>query len=493
MVFFHSDNDQRWPTSWRPYLLDWSTLYRKDQYDNLRSLFNKGKFIPSSAKNICSFENTFNREQNKYISPFIKGQPGNYDFIMNGEPFYIRGVAYNPGHDWRDGNYPLSRRTLNGNFEKIKQMGANSIRRYGTGWYDKNILDVATENDLKVLMGFWLDPKTDYIKNTDQLTEYEIEIIKTVEKFKDRKSVLGWTLGNETWGLLKHYYGKPYLTLVRTSYLRFVERIAQRIHEIDPKHPVFIVHEHTKELPNALIQSSFEAPSVDFIGINSYYDRYISNLKEICLKFYPHRPYLVSEFSTDGYWEEFQTLRDENDQLVELANKAKAKIYLSNLTKYVEGNRGQNIGGFAYTWRDRMEGTVTWFGLTDYKGRLKLPYFTIRNIWTGKKIPYIFPSIKKIIGPHGYVQPGSEVFFEAKTDYRKGASSIYNWEIRRDDILDKAGKITTLKDGSKVKVKIPQKQGNYRIYVYLCDEEGNVDSASMPLIVRDISGADYGF
>jgi exo-beta-1,3-glucanase (GH17 family) len=81
-------------------------------------------------------------------------------------------MCYNPGHDWRDGFYPLTRKQLERDFQYIKQMGANTIRRYEPGIYDRNILNVAEEQGLNVMYGFWFDPAVDYYKDKDAVREY---------------------------------------------------------------------------------------------------------------------------------------------------------------------------------------------------------------------------------------------------------------------------------------------------------------------------------
>ena len=43
---------------------------------------------------------------------FVSATPGAYELSVDGKPFYVRGVAYNPAHDWRDGHRPLTRREL---------------------------------------------------------------------------------------------------------------------------------------------------------------------------------------------------------------------------------------------------------------------------------------------------------------------------------------------------------------------------------------------
>ncbi|MEM9986355.1 MAG: glycoside hydrolase family 2 TIM barrel-domain containing protein, partial [Bacteroidota bacterium] len=154
---------------------------------------------------------------------FSKDEHGQFVWEIDGKPFYVQGVAYNPGHDWRDGYAPLVRERLEEDFEAIKSMGANTIRRYSPSIYDQNILNVAEEQALKVLYGFWFDPQVDYYANLTQIEDYKEEVIDKVRRFKHHPAVLAWCIGNETWGILKQYNDEDYTEKVRRAYMSMLE------------------------------------------------------------------------------------------------------------------------------------------------------------------------------------------------------------------------------------------------------------------------------
>src|SRR5690606_23108375 len=105
-------------------------------------------------------------------------------------------------------------------------------------------------------------------------------------RYKDYSSVLSWGVGNETWGLLKHRYAKPYLTRVRNAYVNMVEHVAQRIHSLDPTRPVITCIEHEEyQIAGELTAFRDAAPSIDIMGINSYYREQISKLNHIAWQF----------------------------------------------------------------------------------------------------------------------------------------------------------------------------------------------------------------
>ncbi|MCE3225894.1 MAG: family 2 glycosyl transferase [Bacteroidetes bacterium] len=412
----------------------------------------------------------------------ITGTPGNYSMLINGKPFYIKGIAYNTSHDWRDGNTPLTRRQVEKDFEKIKAMGANTIRRYDYGIYDKNILNIAKEYDLKVLYGFWFDPKVDYYKDSAKVKEYLHSVEEKVLEYKDQPSVLAWSVGNETWGLLKHSYSKPYLIKVRSHYVKFIELLAKRIHELDPTRPVFTCMEHHKNQTEGEIAAlRDEAPSIDVIGINSYYKEQIGRLNELTWKFDSLRPYLVSEFGPNGYWNsEFN--RTNKGSLVEQNENEKAEWYKWQWNNYIAAFKGCNVGGFAYCWHDRMEGTNTWFGLTDFKGRIKPSYYALKEVWTGKKsqaLPEIF------IKAPSSITPGHEYTFTVEGDVDGMDDLTYEWYLHKNECLDRVKNVEPVNEGSSVKVKIPEEPSDYRLYIYVSNDEGKVTTASVPVKVGE--------
>ena len=99
---------------------------------------------------------------------------------------------------------------------------------------------------------------------------------------------------------------------------------------------------------------------------------------------------------------------------MEPSGKAKATYYAGQWQNYVAKNRGNNVGGIAFTWRDRMEETFTWFGITDYAGRPKPAYYALRQAWTGQPA-LVQPLLVRVVGPD-HARPGLIVAFSASLD-----------------------------------------------------------------------------
>ncbi|MEM8886793.1 MAG: hypothetical protein AAGD28_02325, partial [Bacteroidota bacterium] len=79
---------------------------------------------------------------------------------------------------------------------------------------------------------------------------------------------MGWVLGDETWSSQEFRFQQPYLTKTRWAYVRMIERLEKKIHEIDPNRPVMTALEHGKNLAGTLQDFRTLAPSLDMIGVN---------------------------------------------------------------------------------------------------------------------------------------------------------------------------------------------------------------------------------
>ena len=477
LVLFHSDQDRNWVTDWRPESgpdgIDWISEWR----DPFVGEFGAALRGLGSNPTVTRVDSPHSQCERVDTAGTIQGEAGEYQLVVDGQPFYIRGVAYSPD-DWHAGSVPLSRRRIEEDLSAIRSLGANTIRRYGTGWYDHNLLTIAQEQDLKVLMGFWFAPDIDYLEDEGTLRRYESEVIETIRKFNQYPAVLGWSLGNETWGLLKQHFDQPKLTRVRRAYSEFVGRLAVRIHAMDPNRPVLTVLEHSPELPGALTDFARWAPDLDVIGVNSYYQKRLAALAATMELFNPGRPYLISEFGPDGYWDDRVTQRQPTGLLEELPGNLKAEQYKSRWNQFVISKRGRNIGGIAYSWRDRLEGTSAWFGLTDHKGRKKPAYFALRSAWTGN--PSVHgPVISKIHSREEEFEIGDVAEFFAEASIGEGF--IFEWSLSRDEFYDTDAALESFDGGRAVRVQFPEEPGEYRLYLHLSDGAERVDTASIGL------------
>lgn len=394
---------------------------------------------------------------------------------------YIRGVAYNPGHDWQDDrfNIPLTARKLDRDFCLIREMGGNVIRRYSPGIYDYNILRAANNHGLKVIYGFWFDPNINYLEDEDALRKYRSEVIRHVNLNKGDSAILAWSVGNETWGLLKHRFGEPYLSMVRKAYVNFIQSLAEEIQSRDAR-PILTVMEHTPQLPTELSNYFHHAPAIDFVGVNSYYSQNLSALDSIVTRHFPTHPYLIGEFGPEGYWHESYTTREPSGDLYESTSYEKARQYKHNWEVHVAPHQGNNLGGIAFCWQDRFEGTATWFGLTDIHGYKKPAYYSLKEIWTGTEYKYTLPE-PKVITKQTVLRPGKPHTLLAGT----GSGHVlqnqqYKWIVYNMDTFEKILE-TDFRKKPSLTFTLPKKKAAYRVHLYVTENYQDVITTSSPL------------
>jgi hypothetical protein len=224
-----------------------------------------------------------------------------------------------------------------------------------------------------------------------------------------------------------------------------------------------------------------QAPSLDGIGVNSYYLEQISQLNHIAYKMDPTRPYMVSEFGPRGYWNPDYTIVNKDSMALEDSEREKVRLYTLEWSKYVAGKKGFNIGGYAYSWRDRYEGTNTWYGVSDYKGRLKPVYHALKKLWTGKDEGTVL--IASIETPNTTLIPGKTYNFKADVNTNDD-NLTYEWELRANEYLEKVNAVDFEDNGSTIKLTIPDEASKYRLYLFVSDERGNVSATSHPIMIR---------
>ncbi|MFN6037232.1 MAG: glycoside hydrolase family 2 TIM barrel-domain containing protein, partial [Bacteroidota bacterium] len=404
---------------------------------------------------------------------------GVYRLYHLNNPFFIKGIAYNIGHDWRDGSKIPSRFQLQKDFSLIKSMGANTIRRYDSDIYDYNIMKYAKENNLMVQFGFWFDPKIDYKNDFLKVQEYINKVRGAVEQHKNNPNILMWSLGNECYGQLKHHFEKPYLINVRYSYLRMLEYMANLIHELDPDRPVVTCVEHEEsQLPGELRDLCFYSPSLDAIGINSYYKGQISRLDSVFTSIDTTRPYFISEFGPSGYWNSHYNTYIKN-RIIEQNSLEKAGWYAEQWREYVKKNQNRCLGGISYCWQDRMEGSLSLFGITDYENGLKPSYWALKREWNDNckdTIPYsdeIHLDYKKF--------DGSMIYTIANNSCLKNSVEII-WKLYDENTFTNYSNYNLSDDNHSIRIFSPNSgKLKLKLSVFIRDQSNNTISASLPV------------
>ena len=370
----------------------------------------------------------------------VKNVMDQYQLLVNGQLYFIRGVCYQPipvgkGSDynwWGDANRVW---LIDG--QKMKDAGINTVRFYQPG---ENIIqtkrvinDLFKNFEIRCVMGHWLDwDQADYANPEfqDQVTK---EVLDMVETYKDTPGILMWVLGNEnnySFGPQKiHYWSSKELDKITDPYekkmaqakiyYQFVNKLARQIKKIDPDHPIVLGN---GDLATVSIAAKYSS-SIDVLGSNCYRGKSFGNFwREVDREW--KKPAVILESGCDAY----DAYKKQEDQ------KTQAD-FIKNQWKEIAENAcgglgfGNSLGGFTFEWCDEWwkdDGAPTaehdteaswsngaywqdikaarnmnmneeWFGIMaqdpahlvdGYATRQpRMSYFVMREMFTGKKSP----------------------------------------------------------------------------------------------------------
>ncbi|MBN1270545.1 MAG: hypothetical protein JXB04_13225 [Kiritimatiellae bacterium] len=269
---------------------------------------------------------------------FIKYSNGDWQMYVEGKPFFIKGVVYDPTkvgvvpwewnwmwaddnlngridvtETWIDANNNGNRdleEPVVGDFKILQDMGCNTIKTYNTNINALLMRQMFNETGIRVIIGDFLgaychdsgatwEAGTDY-NSRDQKKRMKEALRAKVEKFKNEPWLLAWILGNEN-----NMPSSLFVNATRTNanrypeaYARFLNECATMIKALDPNHPVGVGN-----LMTGLSEYYAEhAPALDFIGVNSYIgpEGFGGTWEKV--KNTMDRPVLITEYGCDSYF-----------------------------------------------------------------------------------------------------------------------------------------------------------------------------------------------
>lgn len=347
----------------------------------------------------------------------VKYNDGSWQLLVGQKPYFIKGVMFSPVkigedpgnatmRDWmyydenKDGINDLAFQTWvdkrgnnkrdtdqppAGDFQLLKELGANTIRLYNVassnpvlGDIYKNNPSTALQYDhpvnkdlllklykdygIMVIMGNFIGSWTigsgaSWEEGTDYNNPRHRENIKKAVKAmvldnKDEPYVLIWMLGNENnvadWSRCNAKANPE-------AYAKLIGELARMIHEIDPDHPVAVCDGDNF---NTLPLYAKYAADIDIIAFNSYRGAFgFGNIWKTCRRAFD-RPVLISEFGAAAY--NVNTGEDQDYQ----ADYVKGcwKDIVRNSPYYSAEDKkdtGIAIGGVVFDWVDRwyMDGS----------------------------------------------------------------------------------------------------------------------------------------
>ena len=283
------------------------------------------------------------------------GRRYHYALLVDGVPQVVHGMGYNVqyaslGPDERARRYERD-------FSELRASGVNVIFGWFQDQFDGQTLATAGRFGLGVAMPYELNQDLDY---ADPAVRARItaDVLSWVARYKDDPAVWFWTPGNEvihrlifpSW--LKHE-ANPVGEARADSFARFYVELIDRIHALDPSHP--IIYRDAEDpylwrIRDALLRDGVARPWFGY-GTNVYTRR----LDEI-LRNWPNQgldaPLLVSEFAPGG------------------TGPVDRPVGFRAMWATIRSYPDWVIGGAAYAWStDGPEELDRVFGLVDGNGR----------------------------------------------------------------------------------------------------------------------------
>ena len=362
-------------------------------YDNDVSndtvIINPGKFVkgkwPKTPKSKPALELgiSVKRQLGKGRVCLIQHETGDWQLIVDGKPYIIKGITYTPTKigespdegtmtNWMeddfnnngkiDGPYDAfvdkNKNNLQdknepsiGDFKLMKEMGVNTIRLYHQPFkVDKEFLRGLYRNfGIRVIMGDFLGkyalgsgapwyPGTDY-NNEEHKKNMMESVTKMVLEFKDEPYILFWLLGNE------NVYGFACnANKVPDAFFKFANEVAKQIKAIDPGHPVAICS------GDVLFLDKFgrNCPDIDIFGSNAYRGDYGFGFLWRQVKKEADKPVFITEFGCPAY-AEGKSLDDAEYLQAQYHSGAWGDIEYNMAFKPGAGNA---LGGVVFEWSD---------------------------------------------------------------------------------------------------------------------------------------------
>lgn len=397
----------------------------------------------------------------------IVKQGGKWELKVNNQSFFVKGVV---GHTY---------------LEKVKLYGGNSIR---IGW-KKEELDKVTRLGLNALVNLPADAERygfDY-NDTAKVRQQTDRIREIVKNTKDHPAVLMWAIGNE----LDYIPGtKPFNPKVWDA----VNQAAKAIKAIDANHPVMtVIGTSMMEKVADIVK---HCPDIDLLGINTYGDIY--TLPETLKKYGWTKPYLISEWGPDGYWEVKKT---QWGAPYEQTGREKYDCYEKKYRAAIDNGNGQCLGSYVFYWSGfKQETTHTWFCMFNSDGLESSLVGLMHQMWTGKKLSNAAPVVDSLnIGKYVryrdiVLKPGSVNQSWVTASDVDNDQLFYEWEIRPEAVYAAyAGQGEKVPEPLKglvsekkaaISFTAPKEKGAYRLFVYAKDGQGHFSTANLPFYVE---------
>jgi hypothetical protein len=397
-----------------------------------------------------------------------------FQLVRGGEPYRIRGAVY-----WANptGRWPLA---------NLKACGGNSVRCGGRNV--ERILDAAHRLGMTATVNLRMKMEAvhgfDYSDPAAVRKQFEA-IRERVRELKDHPALLMWGVGNE---LSVGYKDRNCWDAVND--------VCRMIHEEDGNHPALttIGGGSVKRGDIAVIRR--RCPDLDVLGINYYAG--IETVPQAVRDAGWDRPYVITEWGPTGAW---QVPRTRWKTAIEETSTRKAAHYLDRYRAVMVEDAARCLGSYAFIWSSRRERTHTWYGMFLDTGERTGAVDALQYLWTGRwpanRAPRVEPATidGKGAADSVTVALGSTHRAAVKATDPDGDGLDYEWAVLPEvpragyaGMGEKHGKpilgLIRKGDGPTVTFDAPQKEGAYRLFVYVRDGQGSAATANVPFYVR---------
>jgi hypothetical protein len=391
----------------------------------------------------------------------VTGTQGNWQLMVNGSPYYIKGVTFGPPNTSALGYMP-----------DLQAMGVNTIRTWGTdSTTTGSLLNAAATYGIKVINGFWLNQNADYVNDANYKSTTLSTIESLVNQYKNYPGVLMWDVGNEVLLNLQNYYSGTQLEAERDAYAQYVDQIAQAIHSIDPYHPVTSTDAWTGAWP----YYKQYAPHLDLYAVNAY--GAVCNVKQDWINGGYTVPYIVTESGPAGEWE---VPNDENGVPTQETDQQNSQGY-ATAWNCITSHTGVALGATLFNYGVENDFGGVWFNLITGHWR-RLSDFTVAQLYGGQIAAEPPPVITNMSLNETTVPAGSQFTVTVSVNdvnnnplrYNLMLSNKYTYDGNGNTALQYATFTQTGNGTFAVSVPKEMQIGVWKVYVYVYDGQGNV-------------------
>lgn len=349
----------------------------------------------------------------------------------------IKGINLKIGHDWRKDYHVLSRSTLLTDFQKIKNLGINTIKFDGNSVYDYNILTLTEEFNLNVSYGFWIPADIDFVEDTLKTKQLRQFILKKIAREKQDPHITSWNIQNDVKYNQKDIYNKPRILYQNNAYILWLKKLVWEIKQLDSLRPIIVdieVNSQSVQYSKLLMDN---VKGIDALGLVVKDDKL---LKALILHLNQSKiDFIFSEISVDD--------------LIDPETFDPNKSF------------------FVTSWQDQHESNKVFFsGITDIKRRYKTDYFNLLYKLNGYHIKVESPKVR-ILKPaipvyENMMLEYSTVCYDEKLGWKPGdqlKDLNFEWSLVKCDINGNYLAIKDIGKGARIYFKIPENHEFYRL------------------------------